>query len=43
MTLDAQTGVVVRCLPVGGPADAPWLENDVLEVDADVDAVFAGR
>ena len=42
VALDVQTGVVVRCLPVGGPADAPWLENDVLEVDADVDAVFAG-
>ncbi|WP_151084414.1 hypothetical protein [Nocardioides cynanchi] len=43
VALDVGTGVVVRCLPVGGPDDAPWLENDVLEVDADLDAVFAGR
>ena len=40
--LDVQTGVLVRCLPVGGPDDAPWLENDILEVDADLDAVFSG-
>ncbi len=43
VALDVQTGVVVRCLPVGGPSDAPWLENDILEVDADLEAVFAGR
>jgi hypothetical protein len=43
LALDVQTGVVVRRLPIGGPDDAPWLENDVLEVDADLDAVFAGR
>jgi hypothetical protein len=43
VALDVQTGVVVRCLPVGGPDDASWLENDVLEVDSDLDAVFAGR
>ncbi len=41
VALDVQTGVVVRCLPVGGADDAPWLENDILEVDADLDAVFA--
>lgn len=34
VALDVQTGVVVRCLPVGGPDDAAWLENDILEVDA---------
>jgi hypothetical protein len=28
---------------VGGPDDASWLENDILEVDSDLDAVFAGR
>jgi hypothetical protein len=43
VALDVQTGVVVRCLPVGGLADASWLENDILEVDVDLDAVFAGR
>jgi hypothetical protein len=43
LALDVQTGVVVRRLPIGGPDDAPWLENVVLEVDADLDAVFAGR
>jgi hypothetical protein len=43
VALDVQTGVVVRCHPVGGDVDAPWLENDVLEVDADTDAVFVGR
>ena len=41
VALDVATGVVVRCLPVGGPDDAPWLENDILEVDADLDEVFA--
>jgi hypothetical protein len=36
------TGVVVRCHPVGGdPARAPWLENDILEVDADLDEASA--
>jgi hypothetical protein len=43
IALDVQTGVVVRCLPVGGAEGASWLENDILEVDADVDEVFAGR
>lgn len=43
VALDAATGVVVRCRPVGGPPDAPWLENDLLEVDTDLDAVFVGR
>jgi hypothetical protein len=43
VALDLGTGVVVRCLPVGGADDAPWLENDILEVDTDLDAVFAGR
>ena len=41
VALDVQTGVVVRCLPVGGAEDASWLENDILEVDADLDQVFA--
>jgi hypothetical protein len=43
VALDVQTGVVLRCHPVGGDADAPWLDNDILEVDADLDEVFAGR
>jgi hypothetical protein len=43
VALDVETGIVVRCHPIGGEDGAPWLENDVLEVDADVDAVFAGR
>jgi len=30
VALDVPTGVVVRCLPVGG-TDAPWSENDILE------------
>lgn len=41
VALDVQTGVVVRCLPVGGAPDSPWLENKILEVDADVDELFA--
>jgi hypothetical protein len=41
VALDVATGVVVRCLPVGGAEDAPWLENDILEVDVDLDEVFA--
>ena len=40
VALDVGTGVVVRCHPVGGDADAPWLENDLHEVDADLDALF---
>ncbi len=32
VALDVQTGAVVRCLPVGGKLDSPWLENDILEV-----------
>jgi hypothetical protein len=43
VALDVQTGVVVRCLPIGGLDDASWLENDILGVDKDLDAVFAGR
>lgn len=35
--LDVQTGIVVRLHSVGGDDDAPWLENDILEVDADLD------
>ena len=31
VALDVATGVVVRCLPIGGAPDAPWLENDILE------------
>jgi len=34
VALDVQTGIVVRCLPVGGRADQAWLENVILEVDA---------
>ena len=41
VALDVQIGVVVRCLPVGGAEDSPWLENDILEVDADLDEPFA--
>ena len=40
VALDVQTGVVVRCLAVGGEPDASWLEVDILEVDADLDALF---
>jgi hypothetical protein len=43
VALDVQTGVLVRCLPVGGPDGASWLENDILAVDADLDDLFAGR
>lgn len=32
VALDVQTGVVVRCTPVGGEPDASWLENDILSV-----------
>jgi len=42
VALDVGTGVVVRCRPVGGDEDAPWLENDLLEVDADLGHVFGG-
>jgi hypothetical protein len=37
VAIDVQTGIVVRCLPVGGSPEAAWLENDILEVDADLD------
>ena len=40
VALDVQTGVVVYCRPVGGEPDASWLEVDILEVDADLDALF---
>ena len=40
VALDVGTGVVVRCLPVGGSPDAMWLENDLLEVDVPLDSVF---
>jgi hypothetical protein len=43
VALDVQTGVVVRCLPVGGADGASWLENDILGVDEDLHEVFAGR
>jgi hypothetical protein len=36
VALDVATGIVVRCLPIGGDGGAPGLENDVLESDADV-------
>ncbi|MBI2245465.1 MAG: hypothetical protein HYU55_16520 [Nocardioides sp.] len=39
VALDVATGVVVRCLPVGGDPASPWLENDILEVDADLPGV----
>ena len=37
VAVDVQTAVVVRLRPVDGPEDSPWLENDILEVDADVE------
>ncbi|WP_372729636.1 hypothetical protein [Nocardioides sp.] len=40
VALDVQTGVVVRCLPVGVDGRAPWLEVDTHAVDADLDHVF---
>ena len=40
VALDVGTGVVVRCHPFGGEAGVPWLENDLHEVDADLDALF---
>ncbi|MCW2766812.1 MAG: hypothetical protein JWO11_2771 [Nocardioides sp.] len=40
VSLDQQTGVVVRCHPVGGDADSPWLEVDILDVDTDLDELF---
>ena len=40
VALDLQTGVVVRCLPIGGHREHPWVENDILEVDADLSAVL---
>ncbi len=40
VALDVQTGVVVRCHPVGEHPQAPWLEVDVLEVDTDLDHLF---
>ena len=43
VALDVQTGIVVHCLPVGGGDGASWLENDILEVDTDLDQVFAGH
>jgi len=39
IALDVATGVVVRCLPVGGSPDAARIENDIVEVDADLGAV----
>ncbi|GAA1165522.1 hypothetical protein [Nocardioides aquiterrae] len=32
VALDVGTGIVVRCLQVGGAPGAAWLENDVLDV-----------
>jgi hypothetical protein len=43
VALDVAAGVVVRCRPVGGARSAPWLENDLLDVDADLDDVFAAE
>lgn len=31
VALDVETGIVARCLPVGGNPESPWLENDILE------------
>ncbi|WP_432477531.1 hypothetical protein [Nocardioides sp. GXQ0305] len=31
VALDVATGVVVRCLPIGGDGRAPWLENDIVD------------
>lgn len=41
VALDVETGVVVRCHPIGGDADSPWLEVDIHEVDRDLDALFS--
>ncbi|NYJ02755.1 hypothetical protein HNR19_003453 [Nocardioides thalensis] len=42
VTLDVQTGIVVRLAPVGETSHpALGFENDILEVDADLDDVFA--
>lgn len=38
--LDVETGIVVRLHPVGGDDDAPWLENDILDVDTDLDQML---
>lgn len=40
VALDVETGVVVRCHPIGGDADSPWLEVDIREVDGDLDELF---
>ena len=42
VALDVATGVVVRCLPVGGDPGSPWLENDILGVGADLEDRLAG-
>ena len=31
VALDLRTGIVVRCLPIDGPAPSPWLENDIID------------
>ena len=30
VALDVATGIVVRCLPIGGDPQAPFLENDII-------------
>ena len=40
VALDIETGIVVRCLPIGGDPDSPWLENHILDVDADLNAAL---
>lgn len=42
VALDVQTGIVVRLAPVGESSHADWgFEVDILEVDADLDGMFA--
>lgn len=41
VALDVETGVVVRCVPIGRSSLERRLEVDILEVDADLDHLFA--
>lgn len=43
VALDVQTGVVVSLVPVGRDPSDSGFELEIHEVDADLDAVFAGR
>ena len=40
VSLDVQTGVVVRCAPVGGTGGGTRFDVGILEVDTDLDAVL---